>query len=41
MLFFEQSQFKGLFGNHLLQIACLTAQIFDLGRGRRTRGVTG
>jgi len=39
--FFEQPQLKGLFGNHFLQIACLTAQTLDLGRGRCTRGVTG
>jgi hypothetical protein len=37
--FFEQPQFKGLFGNHFLQIACLTAQVFDLGRCRCARRV--
>ena len=39
--FFEQPQFQRLFGHDLLQITGLTAQIFDLGRCRCTRGVTG
>ena len=38
--FFEQPQFKGLFGYDLLQIASLTAQILDLGRCRCAGGVT-
>ena len=32
--FFEQPQFKGLFGNHLLQITGLTAQVFNFARRR-------
>ena len=34
--FFEQPQFKSLFGNNLFQVASLAAQVFDLRRGRRT-----
>ena len=34
--FFEQPQFQGLLGHDLLQIACLSAQILDLARRRRT-----
>jgi len=39
--FLEQAEFKGLFGNHLLQRAGFLAQCLDLVAGGRAGRVTG
>ena len=41
MLFFEQAQFEGLFGNDFLQLLGLALQIPDLIAGRCASGVAG